>query len=164
MTELGRIADLVKRAYDGPAWSGPSLVEVLQEISSTEAAARPLEGAHSIWEIVAHIAAWEEVVTRRLRGEAKREYSQDEDWPPVRDTSEAGWSALLMRLKTTNLELRQAILAFEQSRLSGVVPGADYSFYVMMHGAVHHDLYHAGQIAVLKRAHAAHRAPRTLSA
>ncbi len=153
MTELGRIADQLKRAYEGPAWSGPCLLDVLRDLTADEAAAKPIPGAHSIWEILAHLVAWEEVVTRRLQGEPFREYSAEEDWPPVENTSAGAWAALLERLKASNLTLRQAVLGFEQMRLSALVPNADYTFYVMMLGAVQHDMYHAGQIGILKKAH-----------
>jgi uncharacterized damage-inducible protein DinB len=156
VNETGRIADQLKRAYEGPAWSGPSLLEVIQDVTAAEAAARPIPNAHSIWEIVHHIRAWEDVVTRRLRGEPVREYSGAEDWPPVMETAEAAWRAALDQLKSSNHTLRETMNGFEQMRLSNLVPGADYSFYVLMQGAVQHDLYHAGQIGLLKKAHAAH--------
>jgi uncharacterized damage-inducible protein DinB len=163
MNELARIADQLKRAYEGPAWSGPSLLDVLKDVTAAEAAARPISDAHSIWEIVHHIRVWEEVVTRRLQGEVYRKYSEAEDWPPVTDTTDAAWAAALDQLKTSNQKLRQVINGFEQMRLSGLVPGADYSFYVMVQGAVQHDLYHAGQIGLLKKAHASHTQHRPSS-
>src|SRR3954466_12471277 len=160
MNELGRIADQLKRAYEGPAWSGPSLLDVLNDVTAAEAAAKPIPDAHSIWEIVHHIRAWEDVVSRRLQGEPFREYSGTEDWPAVVETTEAAWRAALDGLKTSNHNLRQVINGFEQMRLSGLVPGSDYSFYVLVHGAVQHDLYHAGQIGLLKKAHAVHSLQR----
>jgi uncharacterized damage-inducible protein DinB len=156
MNELGRIADQPKRAYEGPAWSGPSLLEVLKDVTAAEASARPIPNAHTIWEIVHHIRVWEDVVTRRLQGEVVREYSGAEDWPPVTEASDAAWQIALDQLKASNHNLRQVINGFEQMRLSGLVPGADYSFYILMQGAVQHDLYHAGQIGLLKKAHASH--------
>lgn len=152
MTELAMMADQLKRAYEGPAWSGPSLLELLGSVTAEQAAARPVPSGHTIWELVAHIVVWEAVATRRLQGEAYREYSGAEDWPPVGETSEAAWKALLAKLKQSNSTLRETILAFEQKRLFDLVPNADYSFYVLIHGAVQHDFYHAGQIAILKRA------------
>jgi uncharacterized damage-inducible protein DinB len=163
MNELGRIADQLKRAYEGPAWSGPSLLDVLKDVTAPEAAARPIPNAHTIWEIVHHIRVWEDVVTRRLQGEPVREYSGTEDWPPVTDISDAAWQTALDQLKESNHRLREVINGFEQMRLSGLVPGADYSFYVLVQGAVQHDLYHAGQIGLLKKAHAAHTQHRPSS-
>lgn len=163
MNELGRIADQLKRAYEGPAWSGPSVLDTLKDVTAAEAAARPIQNAHTIWEIVHHIRAWEDVVTRRLQGESYREYAGSEDWPPVTDTTEVAWQAALDQLRSSNHTLREAINGFEQMRLSGLVPGADYSFYVLMQGAVQHDLYHAGQIGLLKKAHAAHSQQKTSS-
>jgi uncharacterized damage-inducible protein DinB len=152
MTELAMMADQLKRAYEGPAWSGPSLLELLGSVTAEQAARRPIPGGHTIWELVAHIVVWEGVATRRLQGEVYREYSGVEDWPPVEKTSEAEWKALLAKLKQSNSTLRETILGFGQDRLFDIVPNADYSFYVLIHGAVQHDFYHAGQIAILKRA------------
>ena len=71
--EAERIADQLKRAFDGQAWHGPSLKESLEGVTVAQAVAHPIPAAHSTWELVAHIAAWEDVVARRLSGEAVAE-------------------------------------------------------------------------------------------
>ena len=69
MTEVGRIVDQLNRAFEGEAWHGPAVVEILEGITAQQAATRPLNGAHSIWEITLHIAAWERAVLLRLQGD-----------------------------------------------------------------------------------------------
>ena len=92
MTEIERILDQLKRAFEGNAWHGPSVGEVLAGITANQAHARPLANAHSIWELVRHIGVWEDVGRRRLTGDrAQIEISSPEDWPPPEDTSEAAW-------------------------------------------------------------------------
>ena len=82
MSELERLKDRVTRSLLGDAWHGPSIQELLRDISAEQAASHPIEGAHSIWEIVHHITCWHRVVQRRLRGEAF-DPSDHENWKPV---------------------------------------------------------------------------------
>jgi uncharacterized damage-inducible protein DinB len=65
MSECARLADQIRRAFDGEAWHGDALVEVLANVSAKQAAARPIKNAHNIWEIVLHIGAWDGAVLRR---------------------------------------------------------------------------------------------------
>lgn len=148
--EISRIADQLKRAFEGDAWHGPAVLEVLEGVNARAAAAKPVRGAHSIWEIVLHIAAWDGAIRRRMEGQALQ-LSDEQDFPPVRDTSDAAWRSALGNLKQRHAELIQVLLAMPDYRLTGQVPGKDYDFYHMLHGAVQHELYHAGQIALLKK-------------
>ena len=66
MSEVKRINDQLRRAFDGEAWHGPSVLELLKDVSAVQAAAHPIEGAHSIWELALHIAAWENVARKRI--------------------------------------------------------------------------------------------------
>src|SRR5216110_3613059 len=92
MSEIERILDQLKRAYEGGAWHGPSIKEILHGVTAKQAHARPLANAHTIYELVRHIAVWQDVGRRRLTGDrAQIEISSPEDWPPPDDTSEAAW-------------------------------------------------------------------------
>src|SRR5262249_19792104 len=108
--------------------------------------------AHSIWEIVHHVIAWERIVKRRLEGEMLQEIPDEMNFPPVIDTGEQAWQATLQSLGESNQELREAIKRIDDSQLEEIVPGMNYSNYFMLHGVIQHDLYHAGQIALLKKA------------
>jgi uncharacterized damage-inducible protein DinB len=152
MSEIQRIEDQLRRAFEGHAWHGPAVRELLADVTAAKAAARPLSDAHSIWEIVLHIAAWEEVVRRRLQGEAVADLPPEQDWPPVRDVSEAEWRKALDDFDRVHRTLREAIARSGEVRLAEMVPGKEHSVYHMLHGVIQHDLYHAGQIAVLKKA------------
>jgi uncharacterized damage-inducible protein DinB len=148
--EVSRIADQMRRAYSGDAWHGPSLSELLRGVDAAVAAAHPLHGAHSIWELVLHVTAWKKAVHRRMHGEAI-ELTGADDWPPVTDTREAAWKRACDALAEAHRELLADVSRFERTRLTETVPGKDYDFYHLLHGAVQHDLYHAGQIALLKK-------------
>lgn len=151
MEEIKRIADQLKRAYEGEAWHGPSLRELLAGVTAEKASQKTLTQAHSIWEIVLHIAAWENAVRRRLEGEVVV-LSNEEDWPPIIDTSATAWKIALTALETSNKQLHETILRLNDARLNDIVPGKNHSAYHMLHGVIQHDLYHAGQVAFLKKA------------
>lgn len=151
MSESERIADQLQRALEGDAWHGPALKEVLAGVTPEQGARRPLPQAHSIWEIVQHIGVWDAVVRRRIEGETVGELPADQDWPPVRETGAAAWKKALEDLERGYRQLQQAIAAYPDERLPEKVTGKDYSFYVMLHGVVQHVLYHAGQIALLRK-------------
>jgi uncharacterized damage-inducible protein DinB len=149
-SEVSRIADQLRRAYAGGAWHGPSLSEILRGVNGAAAAAHPVHHAHSIWEIVLHIAAWKNAVRRRMHGE-DIELTGADDWPPVTDTREAAWKAACESLAEAHRAQLADVSAFDETRLTEMVPGKEYDFYHLLHGAVQHDLYHAGQIALLKK-------------
>ena len=150
--EAARIADQLRRAFEGGAWHGDSLFKILKGVTAAQAA-RPIPGAHTIWELVLHIAAWDGAVRRRLDGTAVR-LSAAKNFPAVTDASETAWRAARAEVRHVHEELVAAVAALPDSRLRDMVPGkkgAHYTFYYMLHGVVQHELYHAGQIALLKK-------------
>ena len=152
MTEIERILDQLKRAYEGNAWHGPSVRELLDGVNAEQAHARPLGNGHTIYELVRHIAVWEDVGRRRLQGDpADVEISSPADWPPPNDTSEEAWEQAKAALDRGHLELVEAISKVAESRLDEPVYEGKSSVYVTLHGVIQHDLYHAGQIAILKK-------------
>ncbi|MBZ5542289.1 MAG: DinB family protein [Acidobacteriia bacterium] len=152
MTEIERIADQLRRAHEGEAWHGPALNETLKGVTAEAAARRPIASAHSIWEIVLHVGVWESVVRRRLSGEVIGDLPPEQDWPPVGETSEAAWKQARAALDRAHAELQKALTRLTDRQLIEAVPGPEYTAYYMLHGTVQHALYHAGQIALLKKA------------
>jgi len=155
MTEIERISDQFRRAFDGNAWHGPSVMALLEGVTAAQAAARPIPSAHSIWQLVSHIAAWERACLRRLNGDPAQ-LTDEEDWPAVSDTSEVAWQKTKDELVATHQQLLDKIGGLDDARLNQPIindPSTTYSsVYVTLHGGVQHDLYHAGQIAILKKA------------
>jgi uncharacterized damage-inducible protein DinB len=152
MTEVERIADQLRRAHEGDAWHGPALEEILKGVDASRAVRRPMAGSHNIWEIVLHITVWESMVRRRLSGEVIVTVKPEQDWPPVSDFSESEWQKALEDLRRKYEELRLTISRLTDRQLNEPVPGMGYNVYFMLHGVVQHALYHAGQIAILKKA------------
>ncbi len=154
MSESARLADQIRRAFDGDAWHGDSVVKILKGVNAKMAATHPIKNAHSIWELLLHIAAWDGAVVTRTAGTAIQ-LTGDDNFPPVKDTSEAAWRKAIEHTKHTHSELVKAVAAFPDSRLQEQVPGKTqnyYNFFYMFSGIVQHELYHAGQIALLKKA------------
>jgi uncharacterized damage-inducible protein DinB len=152
MSEIERIRDQLKRSHQGEAWHGPSVGEVLEGVSSEQAAARPLAEAHTIWELVLHLVAWTDVARRRLEGERIDSLSDQEDFPKVVDPGEEAWRKALAQLDDAHTRLDETISRFEESRLDDPVPLRDDSYYTMLYGLIQHNAYHAGQMVLLGKA------------
>jgi uncharacterized damage-inducible protein DinB len=151
MTEARRIQEQLKCAFSGPAWHGPALRELLANVNSRAAAERPIAGRHSIWELVLHIAAWNRAVANRLAGE-RGNLSDAENFPAVTDTGDDAWLRALEILQQSHSQLYDAIGRLDDARLDEPILEGMSSIYSTLHGVIQHDLYHAGQIALLKRA------------
>ncbi len=150
-SEAARIADQLRRAFDGSAWHGPALLELLEDVDAVAATATPLKEVHSIWELVLHVAAWDAAARRRLRGEKTQPTGLD-NFPLAPKPTAANWQRAVREVAQTHRELVKTVEVLPDSRLWERVPGKRYDFYHMLHGVAQHELYHAGQIAILKKA------------
>jgi uncharacterized damage-inducible protein DinB len=151
MSEIQVTIDQLKSIHDGDAWHGPSLKEILAGVTAAQAAARPLTNAHSIWELVLHIAAWEKVFLTRLAGKPI-DRPEEGDFPPVTDASEEAWQKTLTMLDETHRRLIDAIARLtDEGAMGATVTGEDYTVAHLLRGIVRHHVYHAGQIMLLKK-------------
>ncbi|MBI1763737.1 MAG: DinB family protein [Acidobacteria bacterium] len=150
--ELSRLEEQLRRALEGETWHGLSVLETLTGVSAEQAAAHPLAGAHSIWELVLHLGGTYGLVLRRLGGDG-RQMTEAEDWPAVPTPSAENWREAIRVLKRLNEELKLAVSSFPAERLDQpLVAEAPYTAYTQFIGVTQHNLYHAGQIALLKKA------------
>jgi len=150
MGEIERIGKQLARTYSGDAWHGPSLRSVLADVDVAAANERPIEGVHSIAELAAHILTWREEALRRLEGNGG-DVPVAGNWPEPLE-----WSELLERLDRSHDALTKAVAALPEEVLDETVKGRRESHYVLLQGMIHHDLYHAGQIAILKKGLSGH--------
>lgn len=150
MTEIAGITDQLERAYHGGAWHGPAVFEILSGVTAKQAGSKPIAAAHSIWEIVLHLITWNDVARRRLAGHTV-EPTDAEDWPPVADRSESSWQKSIVALEDSVQNLQAAISNTDDSHLHRPTAGRDHTNFSMLHGVIQHALYHAGQIALLKK-------------
>jgi len=150
MGEKQRILDLLDRAYKAQAWHGPALLETLNGVNANLAARHPLRGAHSIWELVEHVASWNDIVAQRLMGKSPK-VTPELNFPPVVRTTPAAWKASLRRLARTHAKFRRAVAKFPADKIGRKRPKVGHTWNVLIHGQIQHVLYHAGQIALMRR-------------
>jgi uncharacterized damage-inducible protein DinB len=150
-TEIERLEDQLRRSFAGDSWHGPSLSDVLADVSAETACARPIGAAHTIWEIVHHLIATYNLVLRRMRGNPAS-LTPEEDWPAVVSSTPSAWQETLRKLREVNEELRRELKAVKATGLDHSFAGEPYTAYAELIGITQHDLYHAGQIVMLKKA------------
>ena len=156
-SESDRLIDQFKRAHDGDPWHGSPVREILKDVTAEQAARRPPNGAHSIWELVLHMTGWRNEVARRATGEPSGEPAGG-DYPDVGDSTAARWKAALEALDASHAHLVTVVQGMSDDDLLKPTNdprnrplGTGVSYYELLHGIVQHDAYHAGQIAILKR-------------
>jgi uncharacterized damage-inducible protein DinB len=147
MRAIERILDQLNRAWGGPSWTGVAIRPLLDDVTNEQAHAHPLPNVHSIIELVAHMTVWIDVVSVRLTGIA-RELTAEEDW---RDVTDLRWSEAVEEMENAVSRLSDRVARLSVDDLDKIVAGRKYTTYVMVHGVIQHSLYHAGQIAVLKK-------------
>jgi uncharacterized damage-inducible protein DinB len=158
MSEATRIREEIRLACGEEPWHGPGLTALLQGVDATMAAARPIPGAHTIWELVLHLTGWTREVTRRLEGGSPGEPPEG-DWPAVPEATSVNWARAKGALADAHQQLITKVERFPEARLFHVIEdhrtppsSATVTYYQMLHGLVQHDAYHGGQIAMLKKA------------
>ncbi|MGD9904011.1 MAG: DinB family protein [Vicinamibacterales bacterium] len=151
MTDI--LLALLDEAYDHRSWHGTNLRGALRGITTDVAAWRPGRGRHNIWELAVHAAYWKYAVRRRLTGEPRGSFAFEGSnfWPrPVEGTA-AEWRADLALLANEHVQLRAAVAAGAAARWTRRAPRSPFTYGALVRGAAAHDLYHAGQIQLLKR-------------
>ncbi len=148
MSEVARIRDQLERANRGGAWHGPSIREILNGVDSETASSRPIPSGHTIRELVVHVIAWEREAAARLEGAGSDDLPPEKDWP----TGPAAWDALLDELDASHDRLMSVIGELDDDALDKPVAGHPATTYHLLHGVIQHNLYHAGQMSILKKA------------
>ena len=145
MESIKNIYKLVERVYDGKSWHGPCIKEVLKDLDDTTAK-KKLGNSHSILQLVLHMVAWRTFVTRRLLGDSTFELTDAQNFP-----QETNWASALGVLEKSQQELKKAIATLEANQLHEIVADRKYDFFILLHGIIHHDIYHIGQIQLIKK-------------
>jgi uncharacterized damage-inducible protein DinB len=156
--EVDRLRRELEATLDGDPWYGTAVSQILAGVEASHAAAHPVKGAHSIWELVAHMTAWANETSRRLRGGAHATPAEG-DWPAVTSTSAESWQSARLALDRAHASLAATLTAMDDADLESQIAGAQVdaagqpvTAYQTMAGLLQHDTYHAGQIAILKKA------------
>ena len=153
--ELRGLLAAIDEAYDRRSWHGTNLRGSLRGVTPEEALRRPGMGRHNIWEIALHAAYWKYTVRRRILGEKRGSFIlKGSNWfrSPSRPDPEA-WIGALALLETIHRSMRAAIEGLDNRQLRGNVPGSRFRMGFLLRGIAAHDIYHAGQIQLIKRLH-----------
>jgi hypothetical protein len=148
LNEVKLLRDQIKTTYQGDSWHGPSVLKTLDGVDLKQAKSRPMPDRHTIWELVDHTAFWLEVSTEAAKGNYQ-EPDLEGNWPKMGET-EDDWNRSLNRLEIAINSLQNALAPLTNNDMKKIIPCTDYNLRQMLHGALHHNLYHAGQIAILK--------------
>jgi uncharacterized damage-inducible protein DinB len=146
--EIHRIIVMMNNTYNGAAWHGASILEILRKINSKQAFSTS-KHIHRICELVQHITAWRVFTVKKLEGDQHYDVSQNENWKTTDKHDQAAWDEILAELEKSQQQLVNALKNFSDSKLDDEVPGKSYNYYTLVHGVIHHDLYHLGEIALL---------------
>lgn len=150
MSETRELAEALQRAWDGAAWHGPSLGALLEGWAGAQAAAHPVPGSHSAWEVLRHLTTWTEVPRRRILGEAPA-VAAEEDWPPAVPGDEEAWREAVATLRRAHRRLVETVETLSDADLERC-GGDGKTVRETLQGVLQHHAYHGGQLALLRRA------------
>jgi len=145
MGELQGIIQTINDAFEGEAWHGPNVIASLSKIPENKVNDR-IGNSHSIIELVSHIVSWRNFVLEKLKDNLTYDVTDEMNFP-----SSSSWPEALMNLQESQGDLLAALSSFDEKRLHTIVPGRKYTYYKLLHGIVHHDLYHLGQIVMISK-------------
>lgn len=160
MSSVGgrELARLLRKGYSNDPWHGPSTSDLLRGVSAEQAAAWPVAGAHTIWELVLHMDGWHAEALRRLEGHPPGMPPQG-DWPPPPpDPSEATWQEARTSLEASLFRLCDRVERTSDDELAERVGqasrplGTGTTKAEMLIGILQHNAYHSGQVALLRKA------------
>jgi uncharacterized damage-inducible protein DinB len=142
-TEVQKIIDILSHTYEKNAWHGPAVKEVLAKLKPGHAGLRA-GNSHSIEELIRHMTAWRNYVIRKLQGDETFELTDDDNFPTRKN-----WDEAIRLLEESQQNLITALQQAPDDLLQQKVPGRPFKYFTMLHGIIHHDLYHTGQIMMI---------------
>jgi uncharacterized damage-inducible protein DinB len=147
MSEIDRIVRSLEKTYDKFPWYGPSIIETLKDIDAS-ITTKKVGATHSIIELVLHMTSWRTFATKRLQGDNNYEVNDDLNFP-----APGSWDEALNAFRHSQAGLIEAAKKFPEERLGELVPSKTqkYTYYTLLHGIEQHDIYHAGQIMLIRR-------------
>ncbi len=148
--EVRRISKMMHDVFDGAAWHGPSIMEVLNKISP-EQAFKVNEHIRPVCELVRHMISWKIFATERLKGHHDFEITKKENWDIHNRDNPLLWNEILDDLKDGQKQLIDILENTIDEKLMEEVEGKAYNYYTLLHGVIQHDLYHLGEIVLLSK-------------
>lgn len=154
--EIAQLVAVIDQAYNKASWHGTNLRGSIRRVTPAQAAWRVSPRRHNIWEIVVHAAYWKYAAARRFTGGARGSFPlKGSNWfrrpADSAQATAAAWKADVDLLDAMHASLRDAVMRLPAKDLSRTPHGSKVSNFALLSGAAAHDLYHAGQIQLLKR-------------
>ena len=151
--EIAMLLQLIDESYEKKAWHGPNLKGAIRGLTARQAAWRPRPGRHNIWELVLHCAYWKYIVRRRILGEKRGSFPhKGSDWFARRaNLTEKAWREDVRLLDSSHRAMRKAVAGLRRNDLHRAPVGSKVGKNRIIMGIASHDLYHAGQIQLIKR-------------
>ncbi len=150
MNGIKRVQYLLQQTYDGECFHGDSIAAVLEDVDPQQSVWKPEHASHCIWQIVRHMSAWLDVIRQRFTSPTAIELDADENYPPTPPPTQESWNDAKTALHASLEALIHAAGEFSENKLDQMTPERGYTYAMLLHGAVHHNLYHLGQIGLLK--------------
>ena len=148
---LDVLLDVIDQGFDRQSWHGSNLRGSIRGVTCDQALGRPQPQRHNIWEHVLHAAYWKYTVRRRILSEKRGSFPiQGSNWFKPQETTAAAWRRDIQLLRATHESMRAAIVDVPATQLHKRLPGAKVTYFVLISGVAAHDVYHAGQIQLLK--------------
>jgi uncharacterized damage-inducible protein DinB len=153
MRDVAQLLAIIDQAYDHTSWHGTNLRGSIRRVSLEQAAWRPNPKRHNIWETMVHTAYWKYAATRRFTGGARGSFPlKGSNWfKRPQEKTEKAWKADIELLDQMHRELREAVARLSTRDLALTPRGKKVSNFALLSGIAAHDLYHAGQIQLLKK-------------
>ena len=150
---VGDLLALLDEAYDRRAWHGTNLRGAVRGLEPAEVVFRPSKGRHSAWELVVHAAYWKYIVRRRLAGDSVGSFERKpSNWPDIPQPADSSaWKRDVSFLESEHRKLREIVAGLGAARLTVRSPRGVWTAAEEIHGVAAHDLYHTGQIQLIKR-------------
>lgn len=140
----------LKSVYEGPAWHGPDVKKVLGKLKSSDML-KGIDHSHNVVEIIEHMTAWRTFAIKKLQKDAAYIVNDEENFKKVSTHDGTIWERALQELDESQEKLLAELEKIDDDLLKETVPGSKYTFYFLLHGIVHHDAYHLGQIILLAK-------------
>ena len=141
---------MLQNIYEGEAWHGPSIVKALEGINAP-LAFKKFQKIHSIAELTDHMVVWKKFTIERLKGNDRYDVTENINWKKFSTTDEDAWNNIKNDLHLMQEEFINSLDHISDMKLTDLVFNKAYDYYTLLHGVVQHDIYHAGQISLLKK-------------
>lgn len=153
MQEINHIKESLRQLYEGEVWHGPSIREILIDVDAEKALKRINGKSKNIAEYLIHVTNWRIFALEKLTGGDSFDIilNSEADWSVVNELTEEKWAEIQENYEESQKELLDILETYSKAKLDNIVPMRKYSYYTLLHGVIHHDIYHSGQMMMLKR-------------